>query len=80
MSDFHVAVSRAVAIVGGQAKLAVAVGCAQSEIWRLCNTAKSIPAATAVKISQATDGKVPLRDLMPEVVEAVAAEIAASFA
>ena len=76
MRDFHFHVRRAVKIVGGQTKLAKAIGCAQSEVWRLCNTAEKLLPETALAIVRATDGEVLLGDLLPEIVDAVRAELA----
>lgn len=75
MKDFHSAVKRAVEMVGGQSKLAAAAGCSQAEIWRLCNTAKSVDPLIACRIAEATNGEVTVRDLIPEVVDVVSAEL-----
>lgn len=80
MHDFRPHVRRAAELLGGQAKLAAAIGTVQSEISRLSTTAKSIPPDTAIAISKATGGKVPLSDLIPDVVTAVAQELSAGAA
>lgn len=75
MSGFHLHVQRAIKIVGGQAKLAAMIGRAQSEVWRLANTAQSISPDVAVAIARTTNGEVALSDLLPEIVAAVRAEL-----
>lgn len=76
MADFHDAIRRAATIVGGQAKLARLVGCAQSEVSRLCTTAAAVSPKMAIAISRVTGGQVRISDLLPDVVEAVAEELA----
>lgn len=65
----HQQVRRAVEIVGGQEKLSRLTGISQSEVSRLCTSAKSISAVRAVAIDRATNGEVSVRDLLPEVAE-----------
>lgn len=75
MSAFRPHVQRAVSLVGGQAKLASLIGRAQSEVSRLCTSAQTISPEVAVSIARVTNGQVSIRDLLPDVVEAVAAEL-----
>lgn len=84
MTNFHEAVRRASKAVGGQKRLSELVGCAQSEISRLCTSAKSIPSETAAKIvevTRGTDDEVSISELLPPaVIAAVRAEITSEAA
>jgi DNA-binding transcriptional regulator YdaS (Cro superfamily) len=75
MSTFHEHVKRAVGLAGNQVKLAELIGISQSEVSRLCTSAKSIPPETAVAIARVTGGQVTLRDMLPEVVAAVESDL-----
>ena len=56
----------AIEIVGSQAKLAKAIGKEQGHIWFWLNRAQKITPPIAVKIEQATGGKVSRTKLCPE--------------
>ncbi|WP_131194051.1 YdaS family helix-turn-helix protein [Lichenihabitans psoromatis] len=63
---------------GSQAELARRCGCAQQHISKLLNGEVAISAGLAMAITRATDGRVRIADLMPDLVEAVASELGVS--
>lgn len=69
-------IQRAIEAAGSQAKLAELSGFSQQLISKLLTGDRKISATTALGISRATGGKVLLADLMPEIVQAVADELA----
>lgn len=69
MATFHEHVRRAAKMRGGQVALAKEIGISQSEISRLCTSAKSIPLRTAKAIADITQNEVKLHDLVPELME-----------
>ncbi|MBF0252017.1 MAG: helix-turn-helix domain-containing protein [Alphaproteobacteria bacterium] len=60
------ALIKAIDLLGGQSKLARRVGVKQAHVWYWLNKAKVVPAEAAILIERATDGKVTLRDLRPD--------------
>jgi DNA-binding transcriptional regulator YdaS (Cro superfamily) len=60
------ALVEAINIAGSQAKLAKAIGKQQGHVWFWLKEAKKISPSIAIKIEQATDGKVSRARLCPE--------------
>lgn len=71
----NAAITKAIEIAGGsQAKLAERSGLSQAYISLLLRNARSVSAEAAIAISRATDGIVLIRDLVPDIAQAVTAE------
>lgn len=64
---FRSHVARATEIVGGQSELARRIGMTQAGVHYLCHEADAIKAEWAVKIEEATDGKVSRSELRPDI-------------
>lgn len=73
---FKAGILRAVEIMGSQRALADACGVKPGHIWQAINQRARLQAWLAVRIVDATSGKVSMRELLPEVVDRVEAEIA----
>lgn len=69
-------IDRAIAHFGSETKLALASGVSQAAINKAKKAGSTSP-SLAIKISQATDGKVSIQDLCPSIYEAVAREVVA---
>lgn len=75
------ALNRAVALLGGQAALASALGLKQQHIWNWLNRpGAEVPAEHCPAIERATGGKVRCEDLRPDVAWSVLREQAAPVA
>jgi DNA-binding transcriptional regulator YdaS (Cro superfamily) len=60
------ALREAIKVMGNQTALAKAIGKEQGHIWFWLKRAQKIPPTIAIKIEQATDGKVSRDRLCPE--------------
>src|SRR5687767_7509462 len=60
------ALASAVALVGGQAQLARAIGVSQPSVWHWLNKAERVPAEYVIPIETATGGKISRHDLRPD--------------
>ena len=69
------AIERAINICGTQGALAERSKLSQQYISKLLVKKTTPSTDAAIAISRATDGEVRIRDLLPDVVEAVAAEL-----
>lgn len=67
MTTFRSLIIRAVEHAGSQQKLAEGIGCSQQQISYLLHTAGRISVEMAVKIEEATEGKVSRYDLRPDI-------------
>lgn len=75
--DWRAAIQRAVDIVGGQLKLGRACGVGRNAVYFALNKARTPPIDLALAISRATGGQVKIAELIPSVVDAIAAELSA---
>lgn len=66
---------RAVEIMGGQKALAQACGERPQTIWETLHRKQKMPAWLAVRIVDATSGKVSIKELLPDVYERVEKEV-----
>lgn len=74
--DQHSAITDAIEVVGSQAELASRCGCAQQTISKLLNKENAITPQMAIAISRATNGKISIGALYPDLVRAVTDELA----
>ena len=56
----------AVDLLGGQTKLALAIGVRQQHVWNWMNRRDAVPPEFCTAIERATEGKVTRRDLRPD--------------
>jgi DNA-binding transcriptional regulator YdaS (Cro superfamily) len=66
MQEHRVALKEAIKVMGSQAALAEAIGKKQGHIWFWLHEAKKLSPSIAIKIEQATDGRVSRTRLCPE--------------
>lgn len=62
-------VARAIEIVGGVSALARKVGCSRQAVYNWKSGALQVPAELALKIEEATLGRVKRQDLRPDLYE-----------
>lgn len=60
------AIQRSIEILGGQTALAKLLGVSQSHVWNWINRKHQAPAKYIRAISEATDGKVSVRELLTD--------------
>ena len=60
------AIERATELIGGQTSLAKLLGVSQSHVWNWINRKHQAPAKYISAISKATDGKVPIEELLAD--------------
>lgn len=75
--DDLTALDRAIMFFGSETKLATASGVSQAAINK-AKKAGTVSPALAIRISDATGGKVGIQDLCPSIYEAVAREMASA--
>ena len=60
-------IDRAVDILGSQMALARAIGVSQARVWNWLNRGDNVPAEVCRDIERATDGRVTVHELRPDV-------------
>ncbi len=62
----HLALQKAIDLLGSQTALARAIGTKQQTVWTWLNVSKRVPAEACAKIEYVTSGAVTRSDLRPD--------------
>lgn len=65
--DISEPIKQAAEMVGGQAALARLIGARQQQVWNWANLQRQVPAERANAIERATDGRIQVEQLRPDV-------------